>query len=143
MPGTFYTTMRMIVIEDNPADVRLVREALKYSGIDIEVSHFPDGLAAVAMLQSGGQPWSPPPEIVLLDLNMPRMSGFDVLETLRGTPEFESTRIVVFTSSQSPADMEMASKLRADRFVRKPTELREFFDVVSSTVRELTGPRSN
>jgi two-component system, chemotaxis family, response regulator Rcp1 len=129
--------MRLIIIEDNPADVKLFKEALKFSGIDAEVSHFPDGITAVANLQSQEQPWNPAPDIVFLDLNMPRMSGFEVLEILRRTPESAGIRAVVFTSSQSPADAEQAARLRADRFIRKPTELRDFFAVVNSTIREL------
>jgi two-component system, chemotaxis family, response regulator Rcp1 len=130
--------MRLVIIEDNPADVRLFREALKFSKLDVELEHFADGIAAVAMLRSKGTPWNPPPDVVFLDLNMPRLSGFEVLEILRDTPECDRVRIVVFTSSQSPADVERAAKLKADRFVRKPTELREFFAVVDSTMRELT-----
>jgi two-component system, chemotaxis family, response regulator Rcp1 len=131
--------MRMILIEDNPADVRLIEEALKFSGMAVDIAHFPDGLSAVAKLRSREEPWQPPPDIVFLDLNMPRLSGFDVLETLRGTPECAAIPIVIFTSSQSPADVEKAASLKVDRFVRKPTELREFFTVVSSTVRDLAG----
>ena len=129
--------MRIIIIEDNPADVRLFKEALKFSGIEVELSHFGDGMTALAMLQLREGPWNPPPHVVFLDLNMPRLSGFEVLEVLRGTPVCDGVRIVVLTSSQSPVDAENAARLKADRFVRKPTELREFFTVISSTVRDL------
>jgi two-component system, chemotaxis family, response regulator Rcp1 len=129
--------MRLVILEDNPADVRLFREALNFAKIDVEVNHIRDGISAIAMLRSKEGPWDPAPDIVFLDLNMPRLSGFEVLEILRGTPECDSVRIVVFTSSQSPADAERATRLKADRFVRKPTELREFFTVVGSTVRDM------
>lgn len=128
--------MRLLIIEDNPADVRLFREALEFSGINVELNHFADGITAIATLQSTEEPRNPPPDVIFLDLNMPRVSGFEVLEILRGTPAFDGIRIVVFTSSQSPADAERAAILKADRFVRKPTELREFFSVVGSTVRD-------
>jgi CheY-like chemotaxis protein len=131
----------MILIEDNPADVRLVKEALRYSGMNVDVTHFADGLAAVSTLRSGEHAWHPPPDIVFLDLNMPRLSGFDVLEVLRDTPECDEVPIVVFTSSQSPVDVQKAHGLGVDRFVRKPTELYEFFDVVGSTVRDLVGDK--
>jgi two-component system, chemotaxis family, response regulator Rcp1 len=130
--------MRMIIIEDNPADVRLFREALKFAGMDVELNHFRDGITAMAKLRSQEEPWNPLPDLVFLDLNMPRLSGFEVLEIIRGTPEYDGVRIIVFTSSQSPADAERAVQLRADRFVRKPTELREFFAVVGSTIRDFT-----
>jgi two-component system, chemotaxis family, response regulator Rcp1 len=129
--------MRLIIIEDNPADVRLFREALRVLSMDVQVSHFSDVESAVAVLRAGTEPWQPPPDAVFLDLNMPRMSGFDVLEILRDTPGCDNVPIVIFTSSHSPADMEKASELKADGFVHKPTELRDFFAVVGATVQAL------
>ena len=130
--------MKILIIEDNPADVRLFREALKSSGIIAEVSHLPDGVVALATLGTSGEPWTPPPDVVFLDLNMACVTGFDVLETLRDTPKSATVPVVVFTSSQSPQDRENALRLKADRFLRKPSDLREFFNVVSTTISELT-----
>jgi two-component system, chemotaxis family, response regulator Rcp1 len=129
--------MRIVIVEDNPGDVLLFREALTFGGIDAEVTHFADGLAAVTALEAENEGWRPRPDIVFLDLNMPRLSGFEVLKILRESSHGADTRVVVFTSSQAPADMAKASELGADRFLRKPTELRSFFEVISSTVREL------
>jgi CheY-like chemotaxis protein len=128
--------MRIVIIEDNPADLRLFREALSFSEIEAEVSHFPDGVAAIATIKSEQPPWNPPPDVVFLDLNMPRVSGFEVLALLRSTPAFAATPVAIFTSSQAPADMKRAAELNASRFIRKPTALRDFFDVVSSTVHD-------
>jgi CheY-like chemotaxis protein len=129
--------MRIVIVEDNPADVLLFKEALAFHAIEADVKHFPDGLAAVTALEAEAEAWRPPPDVVFLDLNMPRLNGFEVLKILRGRPEGAAARVVVFTSSQAPADMENARALRADRFLRKPTDLLTFFDLVSSTVREL------
>jgi CheY-like chemotaxis protein len=71
--------IRIVIIEDNPADLRLFKEALRFFEIEAEVTHFPDGVTAVATMQSQQAPWNPPPDLVFLDLNMPRVSGFDVL----------------------------------------------------------------
>lgn len=129
--------MRIVIVEDNPADVLLFKEALAFHGIEADITHFPDGLAAVTALESEQDVWRPPPDIVFLDLNLPRLNGFEVLRMLRDTDQGSHVRVVIFTSSQAPADIEKAHTLRADRFLRKPTDLLAFFDVVSSTVREL------
>jgi two-component system, chemotaxis family, response regulator Rcp1 len=128
--------IRIVIIEDNPADLRLFKEALRFFEIEAEVTHFPDGVTAVATIQSQQAPWNPPPDLVFLDLNMPRVSGFDVLTMLRSTPAYAETPVAIFTSSQAPADIDRAEELRASRFLQKPTSLRDFFNVVSSTVRE-------
>ena|SRR5688572_11757441 len=130
--------MRIVIVEDNPADVRLFTEALRFSGIDAEVSHVADPMAAVAAIRSGHEPWVPPPDIVFLDLNMPRMSGFDVLSLLRSTPASAAVPVAIFTSSEAPADVDRAAELQANRFIRKPTALQDFFDVVRSTLRDFS-----
>jgi CheY-like chemotaxis protein len=128
--------MRIVIVEDNPADLRLFKEALSFSRIDAEVLHFADGVAAVETIRSEQAPWNPPPDIVFLDLNMPRIGGFEVLELLRSTPGCAAIPVAIFTSSQAPADMERAAELQASCFIRKPTGLRDFFEVVSATVRD-------
>jgi CheY-like chemotaxis protein len=135
--------MRIVIIEDNPADFRLFKEALSFSGIDAEVSHFADGLAAVSAIESWRAPWHPPPDIVFLDLNMPRISGFDVLALLRSSPAGAAIPVAIFTSSQAPADIQRAAELHANRFIRKPTALHEFFSVVASTVRDFSKSQLN
>jgi two-component system, response regulator len=71
----------------------------------------------------------------LLDLNMPRVSGFDVLREIRGTPRLQHVPVAVVTSSHSPADMAEATRLGASRYIRKPVDLHEFFAMVGTTVR--------
>ncbi|HYP13423.1 MAG TPA: response regulator [Bryobacteraceae bacterium] len=132
--------MRIVVVEDNPADFRLFKEALTFLGIAADICHFPDGVTAAAAIRAEQAPWKPPPDLVFLDLNMPRVSGFEVLELLRSTPDCAAVPVAVFTSSQAPSDADRAAKLNADRFLRKPTSLREFFDVVEGTIRELASP---
>ena len=135
--------IRIVVIEDNPADFRLIREALNFAHIEAQVSHFSDPTAAIAAITSEQAPWNPPPDVVFLDLNMPRVSGFDVLALLRSRPGGATIPVAIFTSSQAPADMERATQLHANRFIRKPTALNEFFNAVSSTVREFAKQRSS
>ena len=129
--------MRVLLIEDSPADVRLFREALRVLSLNTQMSHYGDGATAIASLESGQEPWFPLPDIVFLDLNMPRMNGFEVLEVLRRTPSCDRVPIVIFTCSDSPADRDKAAKLRADRYVRKPTDLLAFFATVNATLQDL------
>ena len=128
--------MRIVLIEDSPADVRLFREVLLSSRIDAEVFHLPDGEAALANLRSAGAAWSPRPDLVFLDLNMPRVGGFEVLQKLRSTPGYGDIPVAIFTSSRSDLDRDKAEELKADRFIVKPSTLGEFFDVVTLTIRE-------
>lgn len=131
--------IKLVLIEDNPADVKLLREALKFANIAADLIHFSDGVEAVENLRSEARGWQPPPDLVFLDLNMPRLNGFDVLERIRCTPCCTSVPVAIFTSSHSPGDVERATTLRANRFIRKPTELFQFFEVVALAVRELAG----
>src|SRR5258708_17345345 len=98
--------MHFVIIEDNPADVLLMKEALEHHGIKAEISHFSDGAGALEAMRSNHETWTaPPPSLVLLDLNMPRVSGFDVLRELRGTPRLKHVPVAVVTSSHSPTDI--------------------------------------
>jgi CheY-like chemotaxis protein len=128
--------MRFVIIEDNPADVLLMKEALEHEGIKAEISHFSDGADAVQAMRSNHATWADtPPSLVLLDLNMPRVSGFDVLREIRGTPRLQHVPVAVVTSSHSPTDMAEATRLGASRYIRKPVDLHEFFAMVGNTVR--------
>lgn len=130
--------MRFVIIEDNPADVLLMKEALRHAGITAEISHFADGAGAVEAMRGNDKTWSPPlPNLVLLDLNMPRVTGFDVLRELRSTPRLEQVPVAVVTSSDSPRDIEEATRLGARRYIRKPVDLHEFFETVGTAVREM------
>lgn len=130
--------VRFVIIEDNPADVMLIKAALQHAGIQAEINDFSDGAGALDAMRANHKSWGPPPpSLVLLDLNMPRVSGFDVLRELRNTPFLRHVPVAVVTSSNSPRDMEEASRLGANRYVKKPLDLQEFFSTIGSAVREL------
>lgn len=130
--------MRFVIVEDNPADVLLIKEALRQAGIQADIRDFADGAGALKAIRTRHETWGPPPpNLVLLDLNMPRVSGFEVLRELRSTPDLQDVPVAVVTSSSSPRDMEQASRLGASRYIKKPLDLHEFFTTIGSAVREL------
>lgn len=118
--------LRVLLAEDNPGDVLLIREALALRFTGVEVSVQEDGeqmMDTLALLESGGAPC---PDIVLLDLNLPRITGDEVLESLRRSPVCAKVPVIVITSSDSPRDRQAATRLGADRYFRKPTDYDEF-----------------
>lgn len=123
---------RVLVVEDNPADVYLIRSALTEHSIEAEVDVVTDGETArstAAQYQSGTQPW---PDIVLLDINLPKIDGLELLHRMAQAP----CPIVVMSSSQSPADRQQALDHGAACYFWKPTDLDGFL-LLGQIVAEL------
>ena len=127
---------QLILIEDNPADVVLFEEALARCPIDADIKHYADGADAAHDAERTTAPWQGA-SAILLDLNMPRVSGLDVLSVIRGNPALAHKPVAIITSSQSPKDVAEATARGATCYVRKPTDLRSFFCVVCDTVQDL------
>jgi CheY-like chemotaxis protein len=118
----------VLLAEDNPADVFLIQEALalRFKDLEIEISVQQDGeqmMQTIDMLDRGGTPC---PDVILLDLNLPRITGDEALERLRKSSLFGRVPVVVVTSSNSPRDHRTADLLGANRYFRKPTDYDEF-----------------
>jgi CheY-like chemotaxis protein len=126
-------TVRILLAEDNPADVYLIEEALREHQVEFELMLAQDGEAAISMMAKAAQK----PDIVLLDLNMPKRSGGEVLERLR-RDSGPAMPVIVLTSSDSPSDREEAMRLGATSYIRKPTGLDEFLDI-GATIKRLVG----
>ncbi len=124
--------VRILLAEDNPADVYLIEEALREHGVTFQLAVAQDGEQAIAMVSESALNF----DIVLLDLNMPKRDGSEVLEILRGT----STPVIVLTSSDSPVDRTEAMRLGATRYIRKPTGLDDFL-AIGATIKEIVGVR--
>jgi len=124
--------VRILLAEDNPADVYLIEEALREHGVTFQLAVAQDGEQAIAMVSKSALNF----DIVLLDLNMPKRDGSEVLEILRGT----STPVIVLTSSDSPVDRTEAMRLGATRYIRKPTGLDDFL-AIGATIKEIVGVR--
>jgi DNA-binding response OmpR family regulator len=118
---------QILVVEDAEADVFLVREALQQAGLEFELLVLSDGEKAVNFIDNvdlGGS--TNGPHLVLLDLNLPKKSGGQVLERVRRSRVCGQVPVVILTSSESPKDKMQAAKLRATEYFRKPSKLDEF-----------------
>jgi CheY-like chemotaxis protein len=113
----------ILVAEDNPADVFLIREALKEFEVACTVRTASDGREVLTMLAEG-ESWQP--DLIILDLNLPRHDGIEILQKLRSARATTGIPVVVLTSSDSPRDREAAEELGATRFFRKPSSLEQF-----------------
>ncbi|GMV41022.1 MAG: two-component system response regulator [Myxococcales bacterium] len=123
----------VLLVEDSDADVRLTQEAFGELGepVDLRVAH--DGLEALDTLRRGGPHGEAlRPQLILLDLNMPRMDGREVLAQLKQDPELRRIPVVVLTTSEDEADVLEVYQLHANCYVTKPIDLDRFFHVVSA-----------
>ena len=129
------TVRRLLLAEDNAADVFLMEAALQHAGVALEFVVARDGVEAMALLQGGG----PLPDALVLDLNMPRMNGFEVLEAVRGDPRLARLKVIVLTTSSASVDRERALALRADAYITKPLAFDEF-TALAGQLDELVQP---
>jgi chemotaxis family two-component system response regulator Rcp1 len=124
--------MRHILhVEDNEGDVRLVREALQTSANDYQVIVARDGVEASECLHGRGSlAGAALPELILLDLNLPKKSGCEVLEEIKSDAELRHIPVIVFTSSAASADVLKAYGLHANCYLTKPTDIEELFRII-------------
>jgi CheY-like chemotaxis protein len=122
---------RILQVEDNEADARLTREALREGGDGVRLSTVPDGEQAMAYLRrERGYEDVGTPDLVLLDLNLPRKGGLEVLEEVRADPALRPIPVVVLTSSSAERDVLACYERGANAFVVKPQELDDFMDLI-------------
>lgn len=116
--------LEVLQIEDNKADTALLKQVLKGAGFPVHLSSVENGEEAMLFLRHQG-PYlqSPRPNVVLLDLQLPRKDGLTVLTEIRRVPEWARLPIIVFTSSESDLDKDWSERLRADHYLVKPLEL--------------------
>jgi len=129
-------TARVLQVEDNEADARLTREALREAGEELRLSVVSDGEQALAYLRNEtGFEDVPRPHLVLLDLNLPRKDGIEVLQEMRADPELAPIPVIVLTSSSEARDVEASYAAGANAFVVKSLELDEFISRIG-VIRE-------
>jgi CheY-like chemotaxis protein len=130
----------ILLVEDNAADVFFVREALRSEGIDNEIFVAQDGEKAVEFIESADRSDDAPcPQVILLDLNLPRKSGAEVLLRITQSSRLAQVPVVIVTSSDAPADRAETARLGARRYFVKPRDLDEYLKlglVVRDVLRE-------
>ena len=123
----------ILLVEDNPGDVRLIREAMAATRDSTHLHVVGDGEQAMEFLRrEAGFREAVPPDLVLLDLNLPRKDGREVLAEMQGDPVLRIIPVIVLTSSAAPQDVRSAYALNANCFVTKPADLTEFIRVIQS-----------
>ena len=131
--------VRILLAEDNPADVYLIRRALDENNVPCLLQVAFDGSEALSLLRSEGEfKDAVKPNLILLDLNLPRHDGMEILQHIRQDRQLADVPVIVFTSSDSPADRRSATHLGVTRFIRKPSLLDDFM-AVGAVIREILG----
>jgi len=125
--------VEILLVEDNPGDVRLTQEALKESKVRNNMYVAPDGLEALAFLHREGQYADVRrPDLILLDLNLPRMDGREVLAEIKEDPDLKRIPVVILTTSKADEDILRSYNLHANCYITKPVDLDQFITVVRS-----------
>jgi len=125
--------VEILLIEDNPGDVRLIKEGLKENKVLNNLNVVKDGEKAIEFLKREGiYSQAPVPELIILDLNLPRKNGKEVLEYIKTNDELKLVPVVVLTSSKAEEDIISSYELNANCYITKPVNLDDFISVVKS-----------
>jgi len=123
----------VLLVEDSPGDVRLTREAFREANPGVRLHVAADGIEAMSFLRREGMNAAAPrPDLILLDLNLPRMDGREVLAMIKGDDGLRTIPIVILTTSEAEADITRSYELNANAYLRKPVTLDEFEALVQS-----------
>ncbi len=123
--------IEILLVEDNEADVRLTREGLKESKVHSRLSVVEDGIEALAFIHREGKyADAPRPDLILLDLNLPKKNGAEVLAEIKEHPDFKRIPVVVMTISKDEEDILKSYNLHANCYITKPVDLKQFMQVV-------------
>jgi CheY-like chemotaxis protein len=125
--------IEVLLVEDSPGDVRLTREAFTDAKVHINLHVASDGVKAMLFLnREGEQANAPRPDLILLDLNLPKKDGREVLAEIKENPKLKSIPVVILTTSSSEADILRSYQLHANCYITKPVGLEGFLTVVRS-----------
>ncbi len=127
--------LEILLVEDSPSDVRLIREALRDTPANLQITLAGDGIEAMEYLHRSVSGQARRPDLVLLDFNLPRKNGREVLAEIKASPELKQIPVLVLTSSQADEDVNEAYSLNANCYITKPSDL----DAYVSVVRAIEG----
>lgn len=121
----------ILMVDDDPADIRLTREALKHQKLLVKMHSVADGVEAMAFLhRQGDYAKMPRPDLILLDLNMPRMNGHETLQAIKTDPKLKCIPVIVLTTSVASKDILMSYDLNANCYITKPMDWRRFTKLI-------------
>ncbi len=129
----------ILLVEDNPADVKITQRALREGGLPVDLLVVRDGQEAVEYLMRQGtyeaqSDWRVP-DLILLDINLPRLNGLQVLERIRSTPALRTTPVVVLTTSRRQEDVQQMYAAGANTYIEKPQDFNRFVQVLQTIQR--------
>lgn len=124
--------LKLLVVEDCPSDVWLIKEALRQANLPVQIITAEDGVQATDYMKLVGEGKAIRPDLILLDLNLPRKNGREVLAELKASPYHRHTPILVMSTSQEPDDIRECYRLNANCYIAKPSNLDNYFNVVRS-----------
>lgn len=128
-----YKPIEILLVEDNPGDVRLTQEALKENKVRNTMSVVEDGVEAISFLrQEGNYSDAPRPDLILLDLNLPKKDGREVLAEIKNDPDLKRIPVVVLTTSKAEEDIIKMYDNYANCYITKPVDLDEFISIIKS-----------
>ena len=131
--GTNAAAIEVLLVEDSPGDVRLTREAFRDAKVHVNLHVASDGAEAMSFLKHEGPHANVPrPDLILLDLNLPKKDGRQVVAEIKESPTLKSIPVVILTTSASDADLLRSYLLHANCYITKPVDLNGFLDVVKS-----------
>ncbi len=125
--------IQILLVEDSPTDAKLTLTALNLAKVANQVTHVEDGVQALEFLkQQGTFAQAPRPDLILLDLNLPRKDGREVLEELKADPNLSTIPVVVLTTSKAEQDVLRSYQLHANCYITKPVNFEQFLEVIQS-----------
>ncbi|MCL4119512.1 UNVERIFIED_CONTAM: hypothetical protein GTU68_014416, partial [Idotea baltica] len=125
--------IEILLVEDNPGDIRLTQEAFKEGNLNTNLNAVTDGVKALDYLYKRGEYANVSrPELILLDLNLPKKDGREVLEAIKGDEDLKTIPVIILTTSSSDFDVNRCYDLLANCFITKPIDFDSFMDVILS-----------